>query len=964
MEGFSFTRYRRTVSLFIACILWLGTARAGGNEKPFVRIRDGVILYPDTRISGGVKAVRLQVIRGNIIRVSASPDKSFPDPQALMTRFTPQAVPWSLEEKGEALLLKATGITARISKNTGAVAFTDPTGKPLIAERNWNGRQVSPVVYEGQPSWSIRQTFESGPDDGFFGLGQHQESIYNYKGQQVFLWQNNTEVAVPFLLGSRNYGVLWDNYSYTLAGDTREMMPISRLRLFDKKGKEGWLTASYANNSRQPETVAFTRAASVIDYAWLDDTKKHMPEGFPLQDGAITWEGAIASGFTGDHTFRVVYGGYVKCWLDGKLILDNWRQCWNPGSAALKLPLEKDRRHTLKIQWIPDGGASYLSVKWLNPVPAEDRDAFTFASQAGKQLDYYCIAGKNADEVIAGYRTLTGKAPVMPRWAMGFWQSRERYKTQGEVLETVAAFRKRGIPLDNVVQDWSYWKENDWGSQDFDEARFPDANGMIRELHGKYNTRFMISVWPKVYEGIDVYHQFEGRGWLYPRNIADRQRDWIGQGYISTFYDAFNDRARRGFWDLLHKKLYSRGVDAWWMDASEPDILSNVSPEKRLAQMTPLSAGLAAEYLNAYPLENARGIYEGQRSADSMKRVFLLTRSGFAGSQRYAAAIWSGDIGSRWEDMKAQIMAGVNFSMSGLPYWTMDIGGFAVEKRYEQGLPSDSAEWRELQTRWFQFGAFVPLFRSHGQFPFREIFHVSEEGSPAYESMLYYNKLRYRLMPYIYSLAGMTYHNDYTIMRGLIMDFPQDKLSRETGDQYMFGPSLLISPVYSFGARTRELYLPGGQGWYDLYNGIWQEGGNHIRVEAPYERMPVYVREGSIIPAGPALQYTAEKPADTVTLFVYTGSDASFSLYEDEDTTYGYEKGRFSNIPIRYNDSKGELTIGARKGSFPGMPEQRTFRVIWIGKNNPRSFDPAGAADAETRYYGKEISIRRLPQPK
>ncbi|WP_341835267.1 TIM-barrel domain-containing protein [Chitinophaga pollutisoli] len=940
-----------------------GAAKAGENDK-FVRTRDGVILYPDARTSGGVQAVRLQVIRGNIIRVTASPEKTFPDPKSLMITFQPQTVKWTLEEKGGSLVLKAPGITANILKQTGAVSFTDPSGKPLIAERSWNGRAVAPVVFEGQPSWSIRQTFESGPDDGFFGLGQHQESIYNYKGQQVFLWQNNTEVAVPFLLGARNYGVLWDNYSYTLAGDARELMPLSRLRLFDKNGKEGWLTASYSNDRKQPENAAFTKAESLIDYAWLDDTKKLIPEGFPLQDGAITWEGNIVSGFSGDHLFRVVYGGYVKIWLDGKLLADNWRQAWNPASVSLQLPLEKDRKHHLKIQWTPDGTASYLTVKWLPPAPAADRDAFTFASQAGRQLDYYCIAGKNADEVIAGYRTLTGKAPLMPRWAMGFWQSRERYKTQEEVLQTAAEFRRRGIPLDNIVQDWSYWKEDDWGSQDFDPARFPDADAMIRDLHGKYNTRVMISVWPKVYEGIDVYRQFDRKGWLYARNIADRQRDWIGQGYVSTFYDAFNADARRGFWDLLHTKLYKRGIDAWWMDASEPDILSNVSPEKRLAQMTPLSAGIAAEYLNAYPLENARGIYEGQRAVDSMKRVFLLTRSGFAGSQRYAAAIWSGDIGSRWEDMKAQIMAGVNFSLSGLPYWTMDIGGFAVERRYELGLPSDTAEWRELQARWFQFGTFVPLFRAHGQFPFREVFNIAPEGSPAYETMLYYNKLRYRLMPYIYSLAGMTYHRDYTMMRGLVMDFPNDKLSREIGDQYMFGPSLLISPVYAFGAREKELYLPAGQGWYDLYAGKYEEGGKRIRVDAPYERMPVYVKEGAILPAGPALQYTAEKPADTITLFVYTGKDAAFDIYEDEDTTYGYEKGRFSNIPLRYNESKGELTIGARSGRFPGMREHRIFRVIWVGKNRAHGFDPAAVADVETHYNGQEIRVKRYHQPK
>lgn len=964
MGGYLFTRYRRTVNFIITCFLWVGAAKAGGEEQPFVRMADGIVLYPDGRVSGGVKAVRLQVVRNNIMRVTASPEKDFADTKSLITRFSPEKVKWALEDKGTTLVLKAPGITARIVKQTGAVAFTDAAGKPLIAERGWGGRAVAPVVFEGQRSWSIRQTFETGPEDGFFGLGQHQENIYNYKGRQVFLWQNNTEVAVPFLLGARNYGLLWDNYSYTLAGDAREMLPLSRLKLFDKNGKEGWLTASYSNDHKRPDVVAYTKAESVIDYSWLEDTDKLIPKSFPLQDGAITWEGHIASGFAGDHHLRVVYGGYVKVWLDGKLLADNWRQAWNPGSAALKLPLQPNRKHALKIQWVPDGAASYLSVKWLPPVPEADADAFTFASQAGRQLDYYCIAGKNADEVISGYRTLTGKAPVMPRWAMGFWQSRERYKTQDELLQTVAEFRRRGIPLDNIVQDWSYWKEDAWGSQEFDAARFPDADGMIRTLHDKYNTRFMISVWPKVYEGIDVYKQFDAKGWLYRRNIADRQRDWIGQGYVSTFYDAFSADARRGFWDLLHQKLYTKGVDAWWMDASEPDILSNVSPEKRLAQMTPLSAGLAAEYLNAYPLENARGIYEGQRAADSMKRVFLLTRSGFAGSQRYAAAIWSGDIASRWEDMRAQITAGINFSLSGLPYWTMDIGGFAVEKRFEQSLPADTAEWRELQARWFQFGTFVPLFRSHGQFPFRESFHIAPDGSPAYESMLWYNQLRYRLMPYIYSLAGMTYHNDYTIMRGLIMDFPNDEFSREIGDQYMFGPSLLISPVTAFGARERELYLPAGQGWYDLYDGSWQAGGKRLRAQAPYERTPVHVREGSILPAGPALQYTAEKPADTLTLFVYTGANAAFDIYEDEDTTYGYEKGRFSNIPLRYHEGKGELTIGARSGSFPGMRERRTIRVIWIGKDRLRPFDPTAAADAEATYDGKEIRIKRFPQPK
>jgi alpha-D-xyloside xylohydrolase len=512
--------------------------------------------------------------------------------------------------------------------------------------------------------------------------------------------------------------------------------------------------------------------------------------------------------------------------------------------------------------------------------------------------------------------------------------------------------------LDNIVLDWSYWKQDDWGSQDFDATRFPSPDSLIDVLHKQYNTHFMISVWPKFYEGIPAYQDFDKKGWLYKRNIADRQRDWIGKGYISTFYDAFNDDARNGFWDLINKKIYSKGIDAWWMDASEPDILSNVSPERRKQQMTPTALGTAAEYLNAYPLQNAKGIYEGQRKVDPDKRVYLLTRSGFAGSQRYAAAIWSGDIGATWHDMKMQIPAGINFSMSGLPYWTMDVGGFVVARRFENPTETDTEEWRELQARWYQFGGFVPIFRAHGQYPYREIFNIAPEQHPAYKSILYSIQLRYHLLPYIYSLAGMSYHDDYTIMRGLVMDFPKDTAVLNIGDQYMFGPSLLINPVYEYKKRQRSLYLPKGQGWYDLYTGKWYEGGQKITAGADLQRMPVYVKEGSIIPLGPNLQFTHEKPADTISLFVYTGKNASFALYEDEGNNYDYEKGSFSTIPIVYNENTKTITIGDRKGSFTGMLNKRVFRIRIISPDTPKGVGDTTAYNKELLYEGKKLAMK------
>jgi len=548
---------------------------------------------------------------------------------------------------------------------------------------------------------------------------------------------------------------------------------------------------------------------------------------------------------------------------------------------------------------------------------------------------------------------------MLPRWALGFWQSRERYKTQQEIEQTVDEFRKRKIPLDNIVLDWSYWKEDAWGSQDFDSSRFPDPSGMISKLHNQYNAHFMISVWPKFYEGIDNYRLFDEKGWLYKQNIKDRQRDWIGKGYVSTFYDAYNADARKLFWNLLDKHLFSKGVDAWWLDATEPDVLSNASIEHRKELMNPTALGPATQYFNGYALMNASGIYEGQRQAKPDQRVFILTRSAYAGIQRYAAATWSGDIASRFDELARQIPAGINFSLSGLPYWTTDIGGFYVEDKYDQPAPQGPAlqEWRELNTRWFQYGAFCPLFRSHGQFPYREVFNIAPENSTEYQSMLYYNQLRYRLMPYIYSLAGATYHHDYTIMRGLIMDFGADTAVRNIKDQFMFGPALLVNPVYSYQARSRALYLPANTGWYDLYKGQFTNGGQHITAAAPLERMPLYVKEGSILPFGPALQYTGEKAADTVMLYVYTGKDAQFTLYEDEGLNYNYEKGQFSRIALSWNEAKQTLSIGAAEGTFPGMLQQRTFRIIKISKDKAKGLDLNQQPDQTVQYNGKEQTV-------
>ena len=929
-------------------------------EPPsYIQTKDGIIVFTDPAFTGTSHAVKLEVVADNIIRVIAAPGKEILSAQSLVTVYTKRTdLTWKLISSGDKLNLKTTALTATVHLKTGAVSFLDTKGQKIVYEKPTGGRSFQSAVFDGKRYYNLTQTFQTTSGDAWYGLGQHQDGVLNYRGQQVTFFQNNTEVAIPFLVSSKNYGILWDNYSLTKVGDTRPLHPLSSLQLFSKNGETGWLTASYANDKQKPRDIITERAETAIDMEFLGESKIKLPKEFTAENGMVTWEGSLASHLSGLHQLRFIFGGSLKVWLDGKLVLDHWRKAWNPAPALIPFHLKKDGKTSIKIEWIPEGGESYISLKWQEPLSEEQMSSFSFSSEAGQQVDYYFIYGNNMDEVISGYRTLTGKAPIVPKWALGFWQSRERYKTQNEILTTVDEFRKRKIPLDNIVLDWSYWREAEWGSQDFDEKRFPSPDSMIDVLHKKYNTQIMISVWPKFYEGISAYNEFDKKGWLYKKNIADRQRDWIAKGYVSTFYDAFNENARKGFWDLINKKIYTKGIDAWWMDASEPDILSNVDPEKRKLQMSPTALGSAAEYLNAYPLQNAKGIYEGQRSTDPDKRVFLLTRSGFAGSQRYAAAIWSGDIGSTWIDMKNQISAGVNFSMSGLPYWTMDIGGFVTPEKFEKPTAESLEEWRELNTRWYQFGAFVPLFRSHGQFPYREIFNIAPDDHAAYKSFLYYNKLRYRLLPYIYSLAGAAYHDNYTIMRGLAMDFAKDTAVLNIADQYMFGSSLLINPVCGYKQTSREVYLPKSAGWYDLYSGKWYKGGQRIIADAPYERMPVFVKAGSIIPFGPELQYTSEKPADTITLNIYTGADASFNLYEDEGTNYNYEKGAFSLIPIKYSEVAKTITIEDRKGSFNGMSSKRVFRINIITPGQSKNLDFDAKSDKEIFHEGKRVSVK------
>ena len=946
----------------------------------------------------GPQVVRLQVINDHIIRVQATSEAELPEKKSLIIVPQKQKAAFSVTD-GNKVCVKAKNVEARVDKETGAVTFFDANGKQLLKEAKDGktfkkfrvpdreiGVDIDKVSEEQRNGLSWRMLFDSPQDEAFYGLGQHQSEELNMKGLNEDLFQYNTKVSVPFVLSSKNYGLLWDSYSYCRWGNPDDYLQLGQaFKIYDKQGREGHLTGTYTDRSgrrlvRDEDSIYFEYdcpATSEIANRTEKGGIKNLPKGFRLNGSMVVYEGFIESPDSRQYHFILYYAGYIKVYIGGKEVVpERWRTAWNPNTYKFRHVMDKGKREQLRIEWRPDGDVSYCGLRASRA--CKDQRRLSVWSEMAKDMDYYFIAGKDADEVISGYRTLTGKAPVYPKWALGFWQSRERYKTQDEVLENMAEFRKREIPIDNIVQDWNYWEEDQWGSHQFEQSRYPNPQAMIDSVH-QMGGRLMISVWPKFYCNTEHYKELDKHGWMYHQAVKDGIRDWVGKGYVGSFYDAYSEGARKLFWQQMDEHLYtglSKGsmfnlqssmIDAWWMDASEPNVRDCTPMWYRKALSGPTALGTSTEYFNAYSIVNADAIYNGQRSVNPNQRVFLLTRSGFAGEQRYSTATWSGDIATRWEDMRAQMTAGLNYSMSGLPFWGMDQGGFCVESRYvaaqqmfnNSGIENeDMKEWRELQTRWSQFGTFIPLFRVHGQWPTREIWNIAPDNHPAYKSFVYYDKLRYRLMPYLYSMAGWVHLKDYTMMRGLIMDFNGDRNVKNIKDQWMFGPALMACPVGYYKARNRNVYFPKQCGWYDLYTGEHIEGGQSLVVDAPYERIPVFVREGSIIPYGPEIQYTDEKPAELITLYVYAGSNGTFQLYEDEGTNYNYEKGKYATIDITYNDASKTLSFGQRQGAFKGMLKERRFQIVYVTKEQPRelSFEPLNTVTVA--YKGKAISVK------
>ena len=867
------------------------------------------------------------------------------------------AVPWTWTAGVSEGRLATARLAAHVELSTGRVSFFDSVGRLILAERS-GGRVLTPATVQGQPTFHLRQEWSSPPDEALYGLGQHQLGLLNVRGYDLDLWQHNGTEIVPFLVSSRGYGLLWDNDSFTRFGDLAEPEPIAPASLRDAAGRPGALTGTYYSDghfgtaaaTRRDADIAFTAAA-----AGRHPNARLHPALPPDGDVSVRWEGFIDAPRAGDYLLQGFSNGGIRLWIDDALVMDHWRQGWLPWIDVARLHFEAGSSHRLRLEWTKDQNDPVMTLRWKPPV---DRTATSLWSEVGGGIDYYFVYGPKLDAVVAGYRRLTGAAPMPPRWAFGLWQSRQRYKTAQESLDVVAGFRSRGIPFDTIVQDWMYWKEDTWGSHRFDPQRFPDPAGWVRQIHDTDHAHLVISVWGKFYPGTDNFAALERGGFLYRRNLDEGLVDWLGHRY--TFYDAFNPAGRSLFWSQVNRDLFSLGVDGWWLDATEPDLLPTPTLAGQRDYMNPTALGPGSRVLNAYSLVQSEGVYEGQRAAAPDQRVFILTRSAFAGQQRYAAATWSGDTTSTWTAMRKQVAAGLGFALSGLPYWTTDAGGFAVPARFSRKhpAPADVDEWRELNTRWFQYAAFCPLLRVHGEAPNREMWEYGGDASPAYAAQLKADRLRYRLLPYIYSLAGAVTGEGGTIYRPLVMDFPEDRAVRSIADQFMFGPAFLVNPVTAYRARSRPVYLPSGTSWFDFWTGAPLAGGRVVAAPAPYDAIPVYVRAGSIVPFGPEQQYIGEKAPDPITLRVYAGADGRFTLYEDDGGAYGYERGESARIPLQWDDAARTLTIGARAGSFPGLLARRTFQVVLVTAARPAGFAFAPVPDRTVAYDGRAQQVR------
>jgi alpha-D-xyloside xylohydrolase len=826
--------------------------------------------FPHAQAQGITREVRLhrnggtllvEACSDSVIHVVFAPGETFPEPRVPVTTQSCAMAEAKVQDTRGEMTLSTRSLRVEISKQSGRLRFLDASGATILEEPLQGGRSMAVSHVAGEDTFEPEQLFLSTPGEAYYGLGQRQEGFMNWRGIPVRMQQVDAQIAIPVVVSNKGYGLFWNNAARTDFNPTDNEVKI------DAKTGKGEFTSG--------------------------------------EEGMY---GFLAAGGTGREDISLKVDDTSVAHLSAYLV---------PYAVSGRMRLAAHTRYTLTMT----GASDEASVFIKGPSEA---NLTGFRSQVGGAIDYYFFYGPDPNTVIAEYRTLTGAAPLFPKWAYGFLQCRERYSSQAQLLDAAAGFRARKIPVDGIIQDWQYWGKYGWNAMRFDEEHYPAPKEMIEQLHGE-NLQFLISVWSKFDHDTPIYNELQAKGLLVPGT------DW---------FDAFNPEARKLYWSHMRDGLFRLGVDGWWLDATEPEF------DALKGKKTFLGPG---EFVrNAYPFYVTKAVYEGQRGTAPEQRVFILTRAAYAGQQRFAAASWSGDIGASWEVLRLQIPAGLNFTASGIPYWTTDVGGF--------GRPEDQHEsvaYHEVLTRWFEYGAFCPLFRIHGNNSETEIWKYGPQVESTFQQ---YDRLRYRMLPYTYATAWRVTHDGYTMMRGLPLDYPDDPAVADVADEFLFGPSLLVSPVTQPGAKSRSVYLPKDPGWTDFWTGTREAGGRTIAADAPLDRIPLFVKAGSILPLGPAVQFAAQS-SGPIELRVYPGADGAITLYEDDGATYNYEKGMYATTAIRWNDKSGTLSIGPRAGSYKGAPANQVFRIVWVKPGHGVGTDSEANADAEVVFEGKAVTV-------
>jgi alpha-D-xyloside xylohydrolase len=831
------------MSSIIGLFLWIGafSPKKSHQKKPLIFNIDSHIVAV-TVVDEAIIHVRKYLKQDSVDIVPE-----------FVTVLNPQDVEWTYEEHNNNKIIETKKVKVTID-GSGVVTFMDQQSRKILAELKGGA-----AFYNSDTtSYEISQAFEAN-GEGLYGLGQYQNGLMNWKNVPLRLEQFNQEIAIPFLVSTNNYGLLWNNYSIT-----------------DFNYPENKITLGHLIDSVKNIRKGKLRATETGYYYFFADSPN--PE-------------------------RNRKNGPVILTVGGDTVI-HYSTVWVPDTHSGKIYLEGGKEYEVLFQNTNSQVPGKISYN------KPDFNRSVFSSRHGKAIDYYFVYGDNIPNVIANYQRLTGEAPLYGKWAYGFWQCRERYYTQQELLESARGYRERDIPIDNMVQDWNYWPDDTWGPQ-WDRKRYPDPRAMTRELDSM-NLQLMVSVWPHIRnsELLRNYHLTHAQ---------------LGDNDNLDFYDP---DVRNAYYRMLSDSMFQLGVSAIWLDGTEPE----TKPDPLVKTV----AGPFREVANTYSLVVTKAMYDGFREEFPRTRVFNLTRSAFAGQQRYAAASWSGDVAATWEQFAEQIPAGLNFSMAGIPYWTTDIGGFFRDSTSLNPVFKDQytdPEFIELMTRWFQFGTFNPLFRIHG---FRSKTEIWRYGNEFENIARKYINLRYQLMPYIYSEAWKVTNTSELLMRPLVYDFQDDENTWEIADQYMFGENIMVCPVTSYHSRAKEVYLPRGN-WYNYWTGQRLTGGKKVIVNAPLDQIPLFVKEGGILPLGPPVQYASEATDEPYTIMIFPGKDANYELYFDDNESYDYEEGNYSLIALSYKEKEGILELSSIHDEFVDFEKnEMTFSVLSLYDKGPQ----------------------------